>query len=152
MLVEHGVYNLGHTESAARNRQDSRSLSQIVIRKVMQEPPSKRPPNLTVHSLSTSAHEDSLFSPGVNTPGHRVPLSKQDLFEVVLSMHKLSASPFLWTTAATLMQCLQSKTGKRQEQTHSTSYVPQKGAKRNSKASWLCCCSQRTADDTAGVR
>ncbi|KAL0032870.1 hypothetical protein WJX77_003874 [Trebouxia sp. C0004] len=89
----------------------------------MHEPPSKRPPNLTVHSLSTSAHEDSLFSPGVNTPGHRVPLSEQDLFE--------------------------SKTVKRQEQAHSTSDISQQEAQTNSKASWLCCCSQRTADDTA---
>ena len=117
----------------------------------MQEPPSKKPPNLTVHNLSTSAHEDSLFSPGVNTPGHRVPLSEQDSSEVVLTMHKLSACPFLWTTAAKLMQFLQSKTFKRQEQTHSTSSVPQKGAQRKSKTSWLCCCSQRTADDTADV-
>ena len=118
----------------------------------MQEPPSKRPPNLTVHSLSTSPHEDSLFSPGVNTPGHRVPLSKQDLFEVVFTMYTISTSPFLWATAATLMQFLQSKTVKRQQQTHSTSHVSQKGAQRSSKASWLCCCPQRTADDTAGVR
>ena len=51
----------------------------------MQEPPSKKPPNLTVHNLSTSAHEDSLFSPGVNTPGHRLPLSEQDSSEVVLN-------------------------------------------------------------------
>ncbi len=81
-VVEDGVYDLGHTTSCARNRQDHWSLSQIVEREVMQEAPSKRPPNLTVHNLSTSAHEDSLFSPGVNTPGHRVPLSKQDSPEV----------------------------------------------------------------------
>ena len=45
--------------------------------------PGKRPPNLTVQTLSVPAHEDSLFSPGVDTPGHKPPGSTQTFYEVL---------------------------------------------------------------------
>ena len=51
------------------------SLDLSETEKGMQTSTSKRPPNLTVQNLSLAAAEDSLFSHGVDTPGHKPPQS-----------------------------------------------------------------------------